>query len=179
MFNKGDCIVYGTNGVCRVTEVCDSPFGNNDSRSYYALNPLNDKGSVIYTPVEGGRIPFRPLYSKEEIEKLLDRMDDIPGIVVKNEKQRRDSYRVAMSSASPEAYISIIKTVAKRRENAFENHRQLAVTDAEYERQAKNCLYSEFALVLGLPLSEVEGYIRGRKKTKKSLPLEGKVSAEG
>ena len=20
MFNKGDCIVYGTNGVCRVTE---------------------------------------------------------------------------------------------------------------------------------------------------------------
>ncbi|MDD4125939.1 MAG: CarD family transcriptional regulator [Eubacteriales bacterium] len=167
MFIKGDCIVYGANGVCKVTDVCESPFGGGDMRIYYALKPLDDNGSVIYTPAEGGRIALRALTSREDIEKLLNRINDIPDIVVNNEKQRKESYKEAMAKASPEEYIRIIKTVASRRENAVETHRHLAITDTEYERQAKYCLYNELALVLDMPFGEIESYIK-KKTDKKS-----------
>ena len=37
MFEIGDLIMYGTNGVCRVTGFCSSPFDANDKREYYAV----------------------------------------------------------------------------------------------------------------------------------------------
>ncbi len=169
MFGKGDCIVYGANGVFKVTDVCASPFGGGDLRVYYALKPLDDNASVIYTPAEGGRIALRPLASREDIEELLERINEIPDIVVNNEKQRKDSYREAMSNASPEDYIRIIKTVASRRENALETHRHLAITDTEYERLAKYCLYNELSLVLDMPFGEIEGYLK-QKSNKKRQP---------
>jgi CarD family transcriptional regulator len=159
MFCKGDCIVYGTNGVCTIVEICSSPFGGGDMRVYYALKPLDDNASVIYTPAEGGRVVIRPLVSKDEVESLLDRLNEVTNIVVHSEKQRRDAYRAAMAKASPEEYIRIIKTVEHRRESAATTHRHLAITDTEYERSAKYCLYNELSLVLNMPFGEVENYI--------------------
>lgn len=166
MFRKGDRVVYGAAGVCEVTDVCSSPFGEGDMRIYYALKPLDDNASIIYTPAEGGRIALRALSSREELENLLTRINDIPDIIVHNEKQRKEYYKEAMSKASPEEYVRIIKTVESRRESAVETHRHLAITDTEYERQAKYCLYNEISLVLGIPFGEIENYIRKMSKEK-------------
>ena len=66
MFNIGDLLFYGTNGVCRVSEICSSPFDSSDTRSFYKLTPIAENTSlVIYTPVENTQVVMRSLISKE------------------------------------------------------------------------------------------------------------------
>ena len=53
MFEIGELIMYGTNGVCRVEGFTRSPFDADDEREYYILKPIHDQSNlVIYTPVE-------------------------------------------------------------------------------------------------------------------------------
>ena len=67
MFEIGDLIVYGTNGVCRVDGMSRSPYDAGDDREYYVLKPLYDQAnSVIYTPVTNENVVMRPLLSREK-----------------------------------------------------------------------------------------------------------------
>lgn len=170
MFNKGDKVIYGTSGVCTVVDITTSPFGGGDLRVYYVLQPLDDNASVIYTPAEGGKVVVRAIMTEEEAAALIAKKDEIGTIFVPSEKVRREYYRTALSSADPEKYISIIKTVDHRRKYALRTHRQLAITDTEYERNAKYCLYNELSLVFGKAFDEIEKMLDLTGKHKKKEP---------
>ena len=178
MFNKGDKVIYGTSGVCTVVDITTSPFGGGDLRIYYVLKPLDDNASVIYTPAEGGKVVVRAIISKEEALALIARKDEISTISVPHEKMRRDLYRAALSSADPEKYISIIKTVDHRRKYAYRTHRQLAITDTEFERNAKYCLYNELSLVFGASFDEVEKMLNLTEKKKRAPKAEEEFDDE-
>ncbi len=178
MFSKGDKVIYGTSGVCTVVDITTSPFGGGDLRVYYVLKPLDDNASVIYTPAEGGKIVVRAIISKEEALALIARKDEIGTITVPSEKLRRESYRQALASADPEQYISIIKTVDHRRKYAYRTHRQLAITDTEYERNAKYCLYNELSLVFGTTLEETEKMLALTEKKKQAAKEESEFDDE-
>ena len=117
MFNIGDLLFYGTNGVCRVSEICSSPFDSSDTRSFYKLTPIAENTSlVIYTPVENTQVVMRSLISKEEAEALLARIASIEKVSVAIEKHRKDAYRETIREGNPEGFVKIIKTVRARRE---------------------------------------------------------------
>ena len=61
MFSVGELMIYGTNGVCRVDEICNSPFDSSDTRLFYKLTPTPDRSNlVIYTPVDNDKVIMRP-----------------------------------------------------------------------------------------------------------------------
>ena len=160
MFKIGEHIVYGTNGVCRVTDVCPSPFDKNDTRTYYTLKPINGPAeAVIYTPVDNDRVPMRSLMSAEEVRGLLLRIPTIPDLPIPTEKARRDAYRAAMIAGSPDSYVSLIKTVWGRRTELSASGRRLPEFEMEYDGVARKHLYTELSVVLGLPFEEMEDYI--------------------
>lgn len=164
MFSVGEYIVYGTNGICRVEDVCASPYDAADTRTYYLLVPLhNPMSSTIYTPVDNMRVPMRRLMTKGEIEALIARMDEIELLEVPVEKQRREIYRATITELDPSGYISVIKTVERRREELTAAHKHFPVSDLEYGRLAKHLLYSEMAHVLEMEERLVEAYIEQRK----------------
>ena len=47
MFKVGDHVVYGTNGVCLVSDITPSPFDKNDRRTYYVLKPLSGASTSL------------------------------------------------------------------------------------------------------------------------------------
>ena len=71
MFQKGEYVVYGTNGVCMVEEITTL---NIDSvpkdREYYVLFPKNSSGK-IYVPVDKGDAKMRRVITRAEAEELL------------------------------------------------------------------------------------------------------------
>ncbi len=163
MFAVGEYIVYGTNGICRVEEICSSPFDATDTRTYYLLVPLNNPmSSTIYTPIDNERVPMRRLMTREEVEKFITVMPDIELLSVPVEKQRREIYRATIGALRPEGYVSVMKTVERRREQLAAAHKHFPVSDMEYGRLAKHLLYSEIALVLGMEERCVEAYIAER-----------------
>ena len=163
MFEIGEYIVYGTSGICRVEEIGPSPYDKNDTRSFYLLIPVhNPMGSTIYTPVDNDRVPMRRLMTREEVDALIGAIPEIGLVQVPVEKQRREIYRTTVFALRPEGYVSVMKTVDRRREELTAARKHFPVSDMEYGRIAKHLLYSECAHVLGMSEDGVEGYIAKR-----------------
>ncbi len=156
MFNIGDLLFYSTNGVCRVSEICSSPFDCTDTRSFYKLTPIADNSSlVIYTPVDNTHVVMRSLISREEAEALLSRLSAIEKVAVAVEKHRKDAYRETIREGRPEGFVQILKTVRARREVFRKTRRRVPDLDNDFEHTAKTCLYGELSTVLGLARDEV------------------------
>lgn len=163
MFQVGEYIVYGINGICRVEEIGPSPYDPTDARTYYLLVPLNNPTrSTIYTPVDNDRVPMRRLMTKEEIDALLERFPVIELLSVPVEKQRREIYRSVIGALEPEGYVRIIKTVSQRRAELAAARKHFPATDLEYGRLAKHLLCSECAHVLGITEEAADNYIARR-----------------
>ena len=102
MFEIGEFIVYGINGICRVESIGPSPYDKTDPRTFYLLIPVNNPmGSSIYTPVDNDRVPMRRLMTREEIEELIALMPEIETLEVPIEKQRREIYRTTIGALDP------------------------------------------------------------------------------
>lgn len=161
MFQVGEYIVYGINGICRVEEIGPSPYDHEDPRTFYLLIPLNNPmSSTIHTPVDNDHVPMRRLMTKEEIKKLMAAIPSIETLTVPVEKQRREIYRTVIGELKPEGYVKVIKTVRRRREELTAARKHFPVTDLEYGRLAKHLLCSECACVLGLSEEEADNYIQ-------------------
>ena len=67
VFQKGEYVIHGSNGVCLVTDIThlDMP-GSDRKRLYYVLQPLNVRDSRIYSPVDNTKVLMRKILSREE-----------------------------------------------------------------------------------------------------------------
>ncbi|MBQ5649503.1 MAG: CarD family transcriptional regulator [Clostridia bacterium] len=156
MFNIGELLFYGTNGVCRISEICSSPFDASDTRRFYKLTPIAENSTlVIYTPVDNTQVVMRSLISKEEAEALVARIPEIEKVTVAVEKHRKDAYRETIREGNPEGYVKIIKTVRARREYFRRTRRRVPDLDNDFEHTARVCLYGELSTVLGVSRDEI------------------------
>ena len=159
MFAVGDYMMYGKSGVCKVTDICRSPFDEKDVRTYYVLRPVFGAPAIIYTPVDNDKVAFRPLMNLSDARDLIKRIPSIEALTVENEKMRREVYKGAVSELYPEGFVSVIKTVYDRRRTLASARRHITEADSEYESFAKRALYCELSIVLGIPFDNVENYI--------------------
>ncbi len=163
MFNIGDKIVYGSEGVFTVQEYTASPLDKSDERIFYILVPISgSQNNKIIAPSDGGRVPMRGVISRDEALALIDRMPEIGEITVAQERGRRDAYRAVINEGRGEDFVSIIKTVRRRREEFMLLKRRLSETDTDFEGRAKNCLFGELSVALDIPRADVERFIEER-----------------
>jgi CarD family transcriptional regulator len=74
MYNVGDMIMYGGTGTCRVTEISMRRSAERElAQLYYVLTPLYQNGR-IYVPVDTTKVFMRPILSREEALRLIDRI---------------------------------------------------------------------------------------------------------
>lgn len=90
MFEVGDVIIYGRNGVCKVKkiDVLDNP--NVDRKKlYYTLQPCYVKGNTIFTPVDNTKVIMRPVLTKKEVMQMIEEIQDIETLWIDDEKEAR------------------------------------------------------------------------------------------
>lgn len=160
MFDLGEVIVYGFEGVFTVSEYTASPIDKSDKRVFYILTPaLGASGNFIVAPSEGGSVLMRRVIDKATAVKIIDMVPYIEPVTVDRERNRRETYKSIASCGSCEGYVSILKTVKLRRAEFLAQKRRIAEADADYESIARKCLYSELSLVLEKPYAEIERLI--------------------
>src|SRR5690554_2426247 len=99
MFEIGDYIIYGNHGVCRVEDVGGLDMSGVDkSMECYTLQPVFSKSSTLYTPVDNDKVLMRSVISYEEARELIDEISNISLLVIDNDKQREEAYKVALRS---------------------------------------------------------------------------------
>ena len=87
MYQIGDIIVYGGEGVCRVEEIgVPKISGVNKQRQYYTLAPLYREGKV-FTPVDT-KVFMRPVVTRDEALELIKGIPSIQADVYENSNLR-------------------------------------------------------------------------------------------
>ena len=115
MFNVGDYIIYGSNGVCKITNVgpMNMP-GISKDKLYYTMVPCYIRDSEIFTPVDNERVVMRRVMSKDEAEDFIDEMPDIDELEIIEEKKRDLEYKAAVLTCDPKVLVALMKTIRGR-----------------------------------------------------------------
>ncbi|MGN0438365.1 MAG: CarD family transcriptional regulator [Lachnospiraceae bacterium] len=167
MFEIGEYIVYGMNGVCKVEAVGPMQMAGVESeREYYTLTPLYTRGSKVYTPVDNQKIVMRRVVDKAEAYELIDEMTTIEEIRELNDKNREMAYKEAIKSCDCREWIRVINTILKRKEERLAQGKKMSACDERYLKSAIDNLYGELAISLKIDKNKVEEYINHRRMMK-------------
>ena len=160
MFKIGDLVVYGNTGVCRVVEIGPAPLsGAPADKDYYTLAPYYAEKSVIFTPCDNDKVVMRHIITKEAARELIKRVESIEVFEVINEKKREDTYKEIIKSCDPEKFISILKTISRRKQQRLSEGKKATASDEKYFQLAEEKLYGELAIVLEIEKNKIKELI--------------------
>ena len=160
MYQVGDLIIYGGDGVCRVEKVGPGPFsGQGAERTYYTLKPCYGKG-VIYAPTDVG-VPMRPVLTKEEAWDLIrsiPHMEADPS-GLGDARQAAQVYKSLLQTYDNANLIRLIRLIYRKNQAAITRGRGYGHIDERFLKRAKDLLHGELAIALDIPLEQVEDTI--------------------
>ncbi len=161
MYQKGDYVVYGSDGPCLVSDVTmlDIP-GCDSKREYYILHPMISKRSVIYSPVDNQKVKMRFVMNRDEAEKILSGIGDIPTMKVENEKFREEQYRAVIRNTDFRDWICMMKMLVSRRRIRASQGRKFTSLDEKYLREVGDIASCELSIAFGVDRGVVEEKLR-------------------
>lgn len=160
MFEKGEYVVYGSKGVCRIQDIShvDIP-GVDKNRLYYIMHPVQSSSGTVYLPTDSTKATIRKVMTKEEADRLIADIPKIEMLWVPDEKRREASYKEALRTCNGRAWVSIIKALYLRQRERVAAGKKITALDERYLRAAEQELYGELSIVLGIPKEDMEEYI--------------------
>ncbi len=164
VYQMGDLILYGSTGVCRVTEIVAKKLSRTEpERMYYILTPLYQSGTIT-TPVDNNKIFTRPVISRQE---ALDLIDSIPGIEAaayhnQNLQQLENHYKQAIGSHDCRDLLRVTMSTYRKKKEREEAKLKFGAVDKRYMERAEALLFGELAVALDIARDEVELFIRER-----------------
>lgn len=161
MFRVNDLVLYGSDGICRITEITKRLF-REKTVEYYVLKPVYNKNATLFVPTENEQLTakMRPALTKEEIRTIIQDMPESEIVWIEDEAERKLRYREILSSGNSHELVKLIKTLYIRQQQQKAIGKKLHMADERFFREAEKLLYNEFAVVLDIPQEEVLPYIR-------------------
>ncbi len=160
MYQVGEFIVYGGEGVCQVMDVgkLNIP-GSAKDKLYYTLSPLYRDGT-IYIPVDSA-VFMRPILSREAAQALVRSIPDIEAKQLPSQSLRaaNEQYQQLIRSHSCTDMIQLIKTAYQKQQHKHAAGAKPGQMDERYMKRAEDLLYGELAVSLGIPKEQVCDYI--------------------
>ncbi len=161
MFELGEYIIYGSNGVCKVENIGPMELsGVPKDRLYYTLIPMGQKDGKIYTPVDNEKVVMRRVLSEEEAKRLISEIKDIDTIWVADEKRRESIYKEVIHKCDCREWVKIIKTLYLRKCSRIAEGKKVTAVDERYLKIAEDNLYGELAVALRMEKEGMVDYIK-------------------
>lgn len=160
MYNIGDHVVYGIQGVCRI--LCQEERTVNRKKVLYlVLEPLGQPGARFYIPAhnQAALSKLRPVLSRQELDAILVSDEVRRNYWVEDENQRKQRYRELISSGDQAGLICMVGSLYRHKEAQAAAGRKFHLCDDNFLRDAEKLINSEFSLVLQIPVDQVQAYI--------------------
>lgn len=151
MFQVNDVIIYGIQGVCKITGTEEKTVSGK-KRTYFVLKPVSDQGSTIFAPTDNELVlkKMRRLLTKDEIHKLIDSMRSENAVWVENENERKELYKTILAKGDHLELIKMIKAIYAHKKEREAEGKRLHMSDERFFKDAEQILYNEFQYVLNL-----------------------------
>ena len=148
-FENGTNVVYRNVGVCTVEDI--------ETRSFDGENNVE-----YYIPVEKSGEQLRVLFSRDEINSLIDSIKGEAGIWIANSRERRLEFNKILHSDDYKSIIRMTKALYNQQLEKQKHNGHLSSSDEMILTSAENLMFQEFATVLGIERNEVRNYIINR-----------------
>ncbi|MBE5928219.1 MAG: hypothetical protein E7267_02425 [Lachnospiraceae bacterium] len=159
LFDIGEYVSYGNNGICQVAEITNMQGADDSDRQYYILKPINSESGKIYTPIDNDKVYIRELITVSEAEKLLKDIASIEIIDIVNPRELDAEYKRRIRTGNWHMWVSIIKTIFHKRDEREKNGKKLTTSDERYLREVSTRLYDELSFVMNKEYEEVEALV--------------------
>lgn len=162
-YKKGDLVVYGNNGVCRVDDIKDMSFSSTtEVSSHYVLSPIEGQSFTIFVPAdnEAALSRLRRVMTRQGIDSMLSgaKGKEIEWIDAKNERTAR--FREIMKYGIKEDLILMMRCLYSKKAELAGIGKKLPAADEQLLKTAEQLVNNEFSCVLGISSGEVGPYIR-------------------
>ena len=161
MFEVGELVVFGTDGVCKVEGIGALEMeGVAKDKQYYTLAPVGKNGkNRIFAPVGGTRVVMRRVLSNDEARNFIAGLADIGRLSIPDERKREETYKSVLQSCDYVKLTELIKEMYARRRERAAAGKKLPSVDERYFAAAENSLYGELCLSLNVEPDEVREYV--------------------
>lgn len=162
-YNKGDLVVYGSNGMCKIDDVQKMTFPmETEEHTYYVLKPVGNKNSILFVPSHKEELVSKMRYvlNREEIDNILSSADENEIEWIENNNVRGEAFKNQLKQGDPEVLLRLIRCLYRRKKKLSDLGKKLTVTDDTILSSAEKLVCDEFAYVLGISENEVGEYIR-------------------
>ena len=163
MYRIGDKVVYGALGVMEIIEITDQTVGD-VTRKYYVMKEYSSNSpSLTYVPLDNETLTsqMKPLLTKDEIVEVIRKAKNSPPLEwIEDNRARSEAYKKILSTADRALMLSMIDSVYKTGIRREEEGKKNYIADENSMRRAEKLINTEFALVLGIPESDVPEFIK-------------------
>ncbi len=160
MFNVGDTVLYGKEGVCILSAVEKKKFGT-EIREYYVLSSLNKENSKIFVPTDNENLvaSMRRVLGEDDIKKLVAEINAGEPLWISDDNERREEYRRIVAEADCRALGKCLRGLYNRKEELKVQGKKLRRFDEDFYVQGQNILFNELSYVLKISKDKVLEYI--------------------
>lgn len=159
MFKINDYIMYGTTGVCQVSDITKEAIGGFKLKEYYVLTPIYTNNTIIKVPIDNNKIPMRKIMSKEDISNIIKVISNKDSLWVMDERKRGEAFKSILKSGECEELMTLVKSIYECKNNKNKIGTKVSKNDIEIMQMAEKLINEEFATILNISVDEVPSYI--------------------
>ncbi|MGM9645972.1 MAG: CarD family transcriptional regulator [Eubacteriales bacterium] len=163
MYEKGNMVMYGPEGACRITDIVEKSFHDKSGvKKYYVLESVSNPDAKIYVPCDSEILVSRMkrILSYAQIKDILS-SDRSYCEWIDDSKIRNRAFKDILSSYDREKIIGLAKLLCRVKAGKTEIPKKLCTSDEELLKKLKKILYSEFSLTVDITEDEIEPFILG------------------
>lgn len=149
MLNIGECVIYGSHGLCKVRDILVPSFlERGKEKQYYMMISAVDAGSVLYVPVEGAEDKIREVISADYAEELIGEIEEVSEVELPEGKKAEPVILEIIKKNAAEEMMSLVKSLHKIKAIREAEGKKFAMLNERYLNMAEKLLYTELAYSL-------------------------------
>ena len=165
IFQKGEHVCYGMNGVCLIEDVREFSVGRNKD-TFYVLRPLRDRHSTFFIPTGNDALvaKMRDPISRDAIDELISSVRNDPGEWIDERKERMEVFREILRQAEPRDMLRLCVLIYEKKQKLSDSGKKIAPSDESMLKQAEDLLQIEFGFAMDTSADEAGAYIKKQMK---------------
>jgi CarD family transcriptional regulator len=155
MFNIGDKVIYSSQGICIIDDICEKEYFG-ATKNYYILHPLENPNLIISTPVDNNKVTMLELVDRDEAERIIESFRQ-PGMDwIESWDQRNQTYSEIVKRGNRFEISGIVNTLMRKKHEAETVGKKLSAKDIKLLDMVQNTLFSELAMSLNTTLEAIQ-----------------------
>ncbi len=161
MFKIDDIVQYGSDGVCRITEITTREL-RDKKIDYYVLKPVFNPNATLFVPLNNESLTGRMRYTMtaEEISGMIKEAFASECEWIANDNDRQLRCKEIIAGGNSPALVRLIKALRIHRQEMIAIGKKLHMADERAVKEAERLLCDEYAVALGITPDEAGSSIK-------------------